>query len=419
MPRHLAPPASRSRSLAALVLAATLGTAGVAGAQDDGTAATIARRALAAAGGVKPGETVVIVGGTHTIPYMEAVAAAVVRAGGSPLMELTSEAVQRTFVREMPVAHMRAADQAGTGMLGAMLGRADVMISFPGSADPDALNAEFSADTARMGALMKAFTTNQVAYDRTRNESRTRFVVVNYPPTKGNVRRSGMDAEGFGRMMLDAVSADQAAITRSGAAVARLLERGREMRITTPAGTDLRVPLLTGRKAALNTGVVPPNAATARLAAMRSASLPGGQVSIAPNEAAVSGTVVVPREECPDAPVRNARFTVKAGRVGGFTAEEGGKCFAEMLATGGPQIAGFSYVLIGLNPALKPNAESGYLPWSGAGVVHVGVGNNKDLGGTNGAPSSFGVALLDATVTIDGTTVVRGGQLVDVTTSSR
>ena len=421
MPRPLAPRTARRLALAALALVASLGTTTVAAAQGDTTTAMLAARALAAAGGVRAGETVVVVGGTHTVPYMEAVAAAVTRAGGSALIELTSEVVQRAFVRDMPVTHLRAADQAGTGMFAAMLGRADVMIVFPASADPDALNAEFAADTARMGAMMRAFTANQIAYDRVRNESRTRFVNVNFPPTKASVRRSGMDAAGFTQMMLGAIATDQAALARTGSAIARLMERGREMRITTPAGTDLRVPLLAGRKAALNAGVVPaaPAGATTRLAAMRSASLPGGQVSIAPNEAAVNGTVVVPREECPDTPVRNARFAVRAGKVTDFTAEEGGKCMTNLIAAGGPQASGFSYVLIGLNPALRPNAESGYMPWSGAGIVHIGVGNNKDLGGANGAPTGLGWALLDATVTIDGTAVVRNGQLVDVATTSR
>jgi leucyl aminopeptidase (aminopeptidase T) len=405
--------------MAAVALGASLGSATPATAQGDSTAALLANRALAAAGGVRPGETVLVVGGAHAVPYMEAVAAAVIRAGGAPLMELTTDAVQRAFVREMPVAHLRASDQAGTGMLAAMLGRADVMITFPASPDPDALNTEMLGDTARMSALTKAFTANQVAYDRSRNESRTRFVVVNFPPTKGNIRRSGMDSVAFARMMLDAVNADQAQIARAGSAIARLMERGKEMRITTPAGTDLRVPLLAGRRSALNSGVVPAGSAAVRLASMRTASLPGGQVSIAPNEAAVNGTVVVPREECPDAPVRNARFAVRAGRVTGFTAEEGGRCMADLLATGGPSAAGFAYVLVGLNPALRANVETGYMPWSGAGIVHIGVGNNRDLGGTNGAPGSIGWALLNATVTIDGTPIVRDGQLVAVNTSSR
>jgi hypothetical protein len=46
--------------------------------------------------------------------------------------------------------------------------------------------------------------------------------------------------------------------------------------------------------------------------------------------------------------------------------------------------------------------------------VHVGFGYNADLGGANSTPVEKGFPLLRATVTIDGTVVVRDGRVAEL-----
>jgi leucyl aminopeptidase (aminopeptidase T) len=413
---------SRAALLAAtLAAAATASTAAAqTAAPGDSLQRDLARRVVASAGGIRPGEYVVITGGAHVVPLMEAVAIEVTRAGGVPTLELQSERVARAYLRDLPVQYIRAADTAATAMYGATLRHADVMIGFPQSEHPELLAQEFNADTARMGAVMAAFTATQERWDRMRNESRTRFVTVNYPPTPGSIARSGLDSTAFAQMQWAAVTADPVPIERAGRAIAQLMERGRELRITTPAGTDLRVPLA-GRRAAVNTGVVPPSAGQARLAAFRSVGLPGGQVSVAPLETGATGRVVIPRSDCAGGQTLvNARFEFRGGRMSGVTADSGATCITNYLATSGPTAGGFAYVLIGLNPGLRVvESGRGYYPWSASGLVHIGVGNNADLGGRNATPSGRGWALTGATVAIDGTVVVRDGQLTEAVTATR
>jgi leucyl aminopeptidase (aminopeptidase T) len=382
-------------------------------------AGALARRVVAAAGGVRPGQMVVLSGGPHTIPLMEGVALEVLRAGGAWVIQLESERARRYYNTGMPVEHLRINDSTVAAFYGNQLERADLLINFPGLQDPDALDREFAADTARLAAMNAVYAGTQERGDRLRNTSRARFVYVDFPPTRSVVTRSGMDSTSFTAMQLAAVTADPAPMARAGRALARLLEGGKTMRVTTAAGTDLRLRL-TGRKAAVDAGVLAPEAPRAPLAALRTVSLPGGTVKVAPLETSATGRVVLPRARCPGGAVVNARFEFRSGRLTGFAADSGGGCIRAYLTAsrGGADL--FGELSIGLNPALRVvETGEGYRPWAARGLVVITVGNNTHLGGTNGAPADRAFALTGATVEIDGLTVVRDGQLTDVVTASR
>jgi leucyl aminopeptidase (aminopeptidase T) len=349
---------------------------------------------------------------------MEAVAVEVIRAGGVPAMYVRTPGIARAYFQERPVQLIQAADSADAVLYGNELRYTNLFVNFPQSEDPEGLWREASADTARMRALTASWEITQARIDSLRNESRARFVYVNYPPTRSNLARSGMDSTSFARMQWGAVTADYAQIERSGRAIADLMQRGRTMRITTPAGTDLRLQLA-GRPAAVNSGIMPANHAQAQLAALRTVSLPGGQVSVAPLETVATGRVVLPRSTCDGQPLVNARFAFRSGRLSGFSADSGGACIDNYLNRNASPADRFGFVVIGLNPALQPvESGIGYYPWSASGVVHIGVGNNADLGGGNSTPAGQGFSLTKATVEIDGTVIVRNGRLAEVVTTA-
>jgi aminopeptidase len=80
------------------------------------------------------------------------------------------------------------------------------------------------------------------------------------------------------------------------------------------------------------------------------------------------------------------------------------------LAANDATVMQVSYFSIGLNPAMKPQEQKGYNPNTAAGMVYVG--NNALLGGTNNDTSGNSFPIASATVEVDGTVVVRNGQLV-------
>jgi hypothetical protein len=78
------------------------------------------------------------------------------------------------------------------------------------------------------------------------------------------------------------------------------------------------------------------------------------------------------------------------------------------------QLSSFS---IGLNPAMKAQEQKGYNPSTAAGMVLVGIGSNELQGGQNKAPTGNSFPIANATVEVDGTVIVRNGQLVAPTTA--
>src|SRR5215210_4375712 len=67
---------------------------------------------------------------------------------------------------------------------------------------------------------------------------------------------------------------------------------------------------------------------------------------------------------------------------------------------------------IGINPAIRPPAGSRVRPWSQAGMITIGIGNNLWAGGDNTGDFGFVVQIPNATLTVDSTTVVDAGKLV-------
>ena len=402
-----------------LVLLSTPATPTRATAQESNRFTELARRVVATSAAVKPGEVVVISGGKHTISLMEALGAEVARTGASPLLTLDSERVFGAFLRELPETHLRAYDSAGTAVYGDLLRRADVMIVLPPIENADSLLQTFAADTLRMGKVMQTLGASQRRFDELRNTARTRFVFINYPPTRTDIARSGLDAGAYDRMMWEAMTTDYDRIAAQGRALKRLLDTGKSVRITTPDGTDLRLRL-TGRPAAMIGATLPAAQRGARLASQRTVTLPGGRVAVAPLETSANGKVVVARDACFGSPLVNARFELRAGRMTGFQADSGGACVTSFLESSpGPDDV-MGVLSIGLNPALEPvETGVGYRPWEASGAVVLGLGNNSDLGGRNDTPAGFPFWLSRATVEIDGKVVVKDGQVLSDLTQGR
>jgi hypothetical protein len=120
-------------------------------------------------------------------------------------------------------------------------------------------------------------------------------------------------------------------------------------------------------------------------------------------------------ENCDFKPLTQESFELKNGRVENDRAETGGECFGKALAPfDGPKDV-FAFLQIGINPAAKVMENPGdYRPGYAAGLVTIAVGDNQLLGGNNKVTGGggFGFPIVDATVTIGGTTVVNDGKLI-------
>jgi aminopeptidase len=360
----------------------------------------LARTVITTSANIKPGHVVVVYGGKHTIPSMEALAIEAGKAGGMVNMFLDSDKVLKSYYQEVDEKYL---DQEPT-YFAEWLKHIDVWIGLPGSENPKAVFVGIPEE--RFAKVAKA---GQIINDML-NESGVRLVNIGYP-TKEQAAINQLDFAAYEKMHWDAVKADYNLISQNGNKLKTMLQGAKKVTVTSPFGTHFTFSV-GERPVFVDDGIVTEEEAKGDLILARYASLPGGSVFFAPIESSAKGKVVVPKHRCRYAPLIGVTFELIEGKLHNFVADEGAKCFEETMAPyTGPKDM-FGYFSIGLNPALKVIEEGGdYRPGNAAGMVWIGFGDNRIVGGNNKTQGGFSFPLVNATVEIDGKIVVKKGNL--------
>ena len=211
-------------------------------------------------------------------------------------------------------------------------------------------------------------------------------------PYRGDAWRSG------------AMTADFMTIRERAERLAALWRRAREVRITSPAGTDLRATVEGREPMAWLTGICRnPGEVSA---------LPGGEVSLPPLEGTSEGVVVWERVASDlgalDGPVT---ITVRAGRAtridGGASAERLRAIVA--MVTDADNIGEIG---IGLNPAARIGDEITEAK-KAFGTVHIALGDSaNEYGGLIECDVHLDGLVMEPTIEFDGVPVVVAGRHV-------
>jgi hypothetical protein len=192
--------------------------------------------------------------------------------------------------------------------------------------------------------------------------------------------------------------------------------RDAEVRITTPAGTDLRFSV--GDRDIIEQNG---DASARRMRAdapflVREVEIPGGVIRVAPVEANVNGIVVYPFSAWNGQSVVNARIEYRNGDIVATGADRGAEHLAAELEAAPAQAHRFREFGLGFNPLLRiPADNASWIPYFGygAGIVRLGIGNNLELGGAvRGRYFRWRDLLTDATITLDGEAWLVDGEFV-------
>jgi hypothetical protein len=215
----------------------------------------------------------------------------------------------------------------------------------------------------------------------------------------------------YDKVYLDALDIDYAAMAaRMDTAITRL--RIGEVRVTTPAGTDVR----------FGTGDRPfnrqigdaskANARQARIRIDRHTELPAGVMRVAPLEESVAGEIVLPAARFNGVRATNVRLEIKNGVVTAASATTGVEAVRGFLASA-PGASRFREFALGFNPRLTIPAGEEALPYYGygAGVVRMSLGDNSELGGNVRGGGIRWLFFPDATVHAGGQLIVDRGRL--------
>ncbi|MBW3633442.1 MAG: leucyl aminopeptidase [Chloroflexi bacterium] len=186
--------------------------------------------------------------------------------------------------------------------------------------------------------------------------------------------------------------------------VADLLAGANTARLTTPAGTDLRMDL-TGRPGNAHAGYIDgPGQLT---------TVPNVEASTSPVEGTSRGTIVgdasIPYYDI-GLLTEPVRMLVEDGRVtsisGGRQAEQIARQMAEQHD---PNVYNIAQLSFGLNPLCR--MQGVMLEDEGVyGTSHIGIGTSSLLGGTVKAKMHFDVIMWHPTLELDGEVVLRDGQ---------
>jgi aminopeptidase len=359
-----------------------------------------AEKVVAQSAGVKQGDLVLVFGNSEDLPFLEDIAIEVRKRGGDPLVTVNSEQMRRRLYDEVPAKY----DSQAPGMLLKLAGVIDVMI-YTENGEGRTLSG---VPPERVAAQGKAFT--PVITLLQKRGVRSVALGNGLYPSAEHAEQFGVSRDQLAAMMYGGVDTDYPALQATGQQVRNVLAGGKQLHITNPNGTDLKVGI-SGRPVTVNDGIISAEDRK-KGGAATSVYLPAGEVYLTPVPGTAEGTMVVDQDFFQGKPIKALRLEFKAGKLTSMTAKEGLeplKASYDAADAGKDQL---SLIDIGINPAIKSPEGSPAHVWSKAGTITVLLGNNIWAGGDN--QTSFGMAAHapGSTAAVDGKAIVQDGKLV-------
>jgi aminopeptidase len=361
--------------------------------------ADIAKRLVQSAG-VKPGDVVRVAGNPKDMALLSSIGVEVQKAGGTPFYDLFSDESVRRVCAEVPPE--RDADNAAAVLK--LIAVETVDISVSGAISPNACSG---TAPERLAARNNAFAPVGEAYNKA--GLRALNLGNGMEPAEWRAKRFGLNLPQLTALYWAGIEVDPAKLKAAADPVMKALGSGKQLTITANNGTKLTMSI-EGRKVLFSDGQVTPE--MAKKGQTITAWLPAGDVYLTAVPGSAEGKVVLDRQWYQDEPIDGLTFTIKAGKVVEMTGKGPGfekLKIAHGAATGAKDAVGV--VNIGVNPALRapPGSKLNATPVSGVVTFFTGdtswaAGNDVSAWGTQGY-------IPQATVTVDGTTIVEKGQL--------
>jgi len=184
-----------------------------------------------------------------------------------------------------------------------------------------------------------------------------------------------------------------------------VMSRSKTMRITSPAGTDMKCEIV-GRPVQYETGLFREPG--------QFAALPDSEINISPVEGSSEGIIVGDVRLMGYGIIREEPVTiqVREGKVEEITGGSGAEYLRETLESfNDPSANNLAEFALGLNPSCR--AYSTNLEDLGKlGFAHHGIGSNYAIGGKVMAPCHIDIIYKDATAELDGKVVWDKGKLL-------
>jgi leucyl aminopeptidase (aminopeptidase T) len=205
-------------------------------------------------------------------------------------------------------------------------------------------------------------------------------------------------------VMIRGMNADYKAISKRTVELANLLETGKQIHVTAPAGTDITFSIA-GRKSYASKGLFH--------ASGESGNLPTGEAFLAPVEGSSYGVFVVDGSMAGLGLIKNANIKIEvengyATKISGGTLANKLKVMLDKVGKDARNIAEFG---IGTNDSAK---LSGVLleDEKVMGTIHIALGNNVSMGGSVNVSIHLDGVVKKPTVWMDSKLIMKDGKLL-------
>jgi leucyl aminopeptidase (aminopeptidase T) len=350
---------------------------------------------------MKRGESVTIESWSETLPWAESFVLEARILGARPLLLLEDEATYWKSLSEAPTANL---GHAGAHEFAA-LKETDAYVDLSGPMDT-------SRAEARPTSLDRRIMATDHEWLRITQKHGVRAVRWDLGRTNSfRARRYGVNLARWRNELIEAASFDAGILRRDGRRVARSFRRGREVLVTHPNGTNLRLRLA-GRAPFVDDGVV--DEQDIRAGSFLT-SVPSGVTMVTVDESYAEGTFVANTQgvmfvHTRDTPLPPGSWTFREGRLRDFSFGGGGAEFRRTFRRSGPGKDRPGLLSVGLNPRIS---SIPLLFDQERGRICLGIGRNSFYGGATRRPHFVAYqSLRGGSITIDGRLVVDAGNLI-------
>ncbi len=365
----------------------------------------LAQKLVNQSGRIQENDIVMISGGLQHAELLEDIAIEVRKIGAFPLVTFRSDRMNRKYFDEVSAKYDTQVPEL-TLKLATMI---DAIITIPYSESSSVLA---DVPPKRRANVSRTFT--PVHNLHIQRNVREVNLGNDLNPTADRAKQFGVSIEQLSKVYWDGVNTDYAQLESLGKSVQTKLSSAKEVHITNPNGTDLRVQI-SGNPVFASDGVISEEDMQRGGAACQ-VWLPAGDVYVTPVAGTTNGKVVVERHFYQGTEIQGLELTFKNGKLTSMKAKSGLEALKAHYDASGEGKDEFAFINVGINPNVKLIPNSRMVAWMAAGMVTVGIGNNTWAGGQNESSFFMPNFLPGSTLTIDGEVLVKDGALSTLVT---
>ncbi len=385
----------RIRTAVAAAVALTMASLAFAEAEHRDVAKSMVSSAM-----VKTGDKVWVYGSVRDYALLEDLAVETMKAGGQPIINVTSEQLTRRSYDEVPTSY----DSQPQTLSLAMMNTFDVMLSVD-VGENEGVMAGVPAE--RIAARSKA----DMPVMQAMVERNMRYVGLGNGlyPTAALASRLGVDQADLSATFWRAVAVPPDVVRAKGEAMRATLVSAKKVSLTGANGTNLKFGVEAAKGFVSDGAITPERVKQGKGAA--STWLPAGELLVPVAMGSAEGTIVIDKMAFQGKTIEGLRLAFSKGKLTSMTAKSGLEPLKALYDASGAGKDQFSYIDVGLNPEAKLPTNTGRIVWMAPGNVTIGMGDNTGSGGTNVSEFGLAAAVTAPTLSVDGKTLIDKGAL--------